>query len=115
FDRGIVTYSNVSKIEELNVRKSTIKKHGAVSKKVAMEMAKGLLEKSNVDIALSITGLAGPSTGSENKPVGLIFIGIATKEKLITIESRLSGDRESIQNKASLKAFNELRKFLINM
>lgn len=115
FDRGIVTYSNASKLDELNVNKCTLDKYGAVSEEVALEMAKGLLEKSNVDIALSITGLAGPSDGNENKPVGIVYIGIATKEKSTVIETRLSGDRVSIQNKAALKAFNELRKFLINM
>lgn len=78
-------------------------------------MAKGLLEKTNVDIALSTTGLAGPTNGDENKPIGLVFIGIATKEELIAKEFRLSGDRTSVQNKASLNAFNELRKILLNM
>lgn len=115
FDRGIVTYSNISKIEELNVRKLTLDKYGAVSQETALEMAKGLRDKSEVDIAMSITGLAGPSNGNESKPVGLVFIGIATKEKSIVVESRFNGDRLSIQNKAALKAFNELRKFLLNM
>ncbi|NLY67367.1 MAG: competence/damage-inducible protein A [Tissierellia bacterium] len=115
FDRGIVTYSNISKMKELNVKKHTLDKYGAVSKEVALEMAKGLLEKTNVDIALSTTGLAGPTNGDENKPIGLVFIGIATKEELIAKEFRLSGDRTSVQNKASLNAFNELRKILLNM
>lgn len=115
FDRGIVTYSNEAKMDELNVRDHTLDKYGAVSEEVALEMAKGLLEKANVDIALSITGLAGPSNGNEDKPIGLVYIGIATREKSIVIESRLNGDRIAIQNKAALKAFNELRKYLINM
>ena len=73
FDRGLITYSNISKMEELNVSKETLKKHGAVSKETALEMAKGLLYKANVDVALSITGIAGPSGGSETKPVGLVL------------------------------------------
>lgn len=112
FDRALITYSNISKMEELNVSKETLKKHGAVSKETALEMAKGLLYKANVDVALSITGIAGPSGGSETKPVGLVYIGICTKEDSKVVEALFDGDRTSIQNRAYLKAFNELRKFL---
>src|SRR5690606_6153962 len=70
FDRAYVTYSNLSKIEDLGVSKDILNQYGAVSKETALEMAKGLLNKTNVDIALSITGIAGPSGGSETKPVG---------------------------------------------
>lgn len=113
FDRAYVTYSNLSKIEDLGVSKDILNQYGAVSKETALEMAKGLLNKTNVDIALSITGIAGPSGGSETKPVGLVYIGICTKDASTVIESLFSGDRISIQNKAYLKAFNELRKFLL--
>jgi len=113
FDRGIVTYSNISKMEELNVNKLTLDRHSAVSEEIALEMANGLLKKANVDIALSITGYAGPS--NSNEPVGLVYIGIASKERSKVIETRLNGDRVSIQNKAALKAFNELRKFILNV
>ena len=67
FDRGIITYSNISKVEEVDVNKNTLDKYGAVSEQVAIEMAKGLLRKTGVDIALSTTGIAGPSGGSEIK------------------------------------------------
>lgn len=114
FDRGIVTYSNMSKMEELNVSRLTLDRYSAVSEETALEMAKGLMDKTNVDIALSITGYAGPPSG-EDEPVGLVYIGIASRDKSKVIETRLNGDRISIQNKAALKAFNELRKFLLNM
>jgi nicotinamide-nucleotide amidase len=112
FDRGIVTYSNKSKIEELNVRKKTLEKYGPVSEQVALEMAKGLLEKTGVDIALSTTGLAGPSGGTKENPIGLIYIGIATKNSSFVVKSIFTGNRSSIQNRAMLKAFNELRKII---
>ncbi len=112
FDRGIITYSNISKVEEVDVNKNTLDKYGAVSEQVAIEMAKGLLRKTGVDIALSTTGIAGPSGGSELKPVGLVFIGIATKDSSYAIKSIFSGERKSIQNRAALRAFDELRKIL---
>ncbi len=112
FDRGIVTYSNRSKVEELGVKKSTLDKYGAVSEQVAREMATGLLNKTGVDIILSTTGLAGPDGGTEGKPVGLVYIGIATNHGSFVIKLTLSGDRLSIQNKTTLKAFDELRKII---
>lgn len=115
FDRGIVTYSLQSKIEELNCKKETLKKYGAVSEQIASEMVKGLIDKTGVDIALSTTGLAGPANGKEEKSIGLVYIGIATKENLKIIKSNFTGNRVSIQNKATLKAFSELRKFLLKL
>ncbi len=110
---GIVTYSDNSKIEELNVNKLLIDKYSSVSEEVALAMAKGgLLEKTNVDIALSTTGIAGPTGATENKPIGLVYIGIALKEQSFVVKSIFKGDRNTIQNRASTKAFDELRKIL---
>lgn len=114
FDRAYITYSNLSKMEDLGVSEDTLDKYGAVSKETALEMAKGLLNKTSVDVALSVTGIAGPSGGTETKPVGLVYIGICTKDSSKVVESLFGGDRVSIQNRAYLKAFNELRKFLLN-
>ncbi|MEY3088325.1 MAG: hypothetical protein RLZZ250_657, partial [Pseudomonadota bacterium] len=77
FDRGFVTYSNESKIELLKVSQDTLLKFGAVSKEVSSEMALGALNESHAQIALSITGIAGPSGGSIEKPVGTVFFAIA--------------------------------------
>lgn len=112
FDRGIISYSNNSKIEELGVEEALINKFGAVSEEVALAMAEGLLNKCNVDIALSTTGIAGPTGGTEDKPVGLVFIGIALNDRSFVIKSIFNGDRISIQNRATFKAFDELRKIL---
>ncbi len=82
FERGIVSYSNESKIQTLGVNEATIKKHGAVSEACAKEMAAGLLKKSGADIAVAVTGIAGPSGGTKEKPVGTVYIALATPEKI---------------------------------
>lgn len=112
-DRCIVTYSNNAKIDEVGVNESTLNKYGAVSEETAYEMAKGLLSKTNLDIVLSITGVAGPSGGTENKPVGLVYICVLDKVKHKVIRFSINGDRASIQNKAATYAFSEIRKFLV--
>jgi len=76
FDRGFVTYSNAAKVEMLGVRETTLDQHGAVSEQVATEMASGALAHSGADIAISITGIAGPG-GSDHKPEGRVCFGIA--------------------------------------
>ena len=76
FDRGFVTYSNAAKVEMLGVRETTLDQHGAVSEQVAVEMANGALAHSGADIAISITGIAGPG-GSDHKPEGRVCFGIA--------------------------------------
>ncbi|WP_312906941.1 competence/damage-inducible protein A [Tissierella praeacuta] len=113
FDRSIVTYSNNAKIEELGVKSDTLEKYGAVSEETAIEMANGLLTRNNLNLALSITGIAGPDGGTDKKPVGLVYMCIANKGISIPIKCNFNGNRESIQNKASLRAFFELRKFLL--
>ena len=113
FDCGFVTYSNQSKIEELGVDFEILNKYGAVSDETAYAMAYGLLNKTNLDMVLSITGIAGPDGGSETKPVGLVYICIMDKNKHKIFKCNISGNRISVQNKAATRALNELRKFLI--
>ena len=115
FERGIVTYSNNSKIEELNVKESTLKTYGAVSEETAKEMSIGLLNKTNVDMALSITGIAGPTGGTKDKSVGLVYIGLASKDKSYVIKNIFTGSRQDIQNKAANKVFVEGRKYLLEI
>jgi nicotinamide-nucleotide amidase len=76
-DRGFVTYSNDAKVEMLGVSRETLERDGAVSRETALEMATGALARSNADIALAVTGIAGPDGGSEEKPVGLVWFGLA--------------------------------------
>lgn len=79
FERGFVTYSNLAKIEMLDVSEKTLAAFGAVSRDVALEMARGALARSKADIAVSVTGVAGPGGGSEEKPVGLVHFGCAER------------------------------------
>ena len=80
FQGGIIAYDNNVKINQLSVKLATIKAHGGVSQAVAEEMALGCREALNVDLAISVTGIAGPGGGTDKKPVGTVWIGLATKD-----------------------------------
>ena len=114
FYEGIVAYGNESKIKRLNVPKEEIQKYGAVSEAVAISMAKGLI-KDGVCIAVSTTGIAGPSGETKNKKVGLVYIGLADKNEAKAFEFNFEGSREDISYQATicaLKILNEaLKKF----
>lgn len=84
FDRGFVTYSNEAKASMVGVPASLIREHGAVSKEVALAMATGGLKHSEADIAIAVTGIAGPSGGSEQKPIGLVHLAVASTFKQIS-------------------------------
>ncbi|NLM75156.1 MAG: competence/damage-inducible protein A [Clostridiaceae bacterium] len=115
FERGYITYSNYAKIEELGVSKDTLKKYGAVSSQTAVEMVEGLVKKTGTRAGISITGIAGPGGGTEEKPVGLVFIALYIDGKVECREFNLMGDRHRIRNVASLNALNMLRKKLIEL
>lgn len=92
FERGFVTYSNAAKTELLGVRAETLAAHGAVSEEVAREMAEGALARSHADLAVSITGIAGPG-GSEHKPEGRVCFGLARKGRATRVETVEFGAR----------------------
>lgn len=109
FERGYVTYSNEAKIEELGVKSETIETYGAVSEQTAAEMAQGALKNSHADIALSVTGIAGPNGGTKEKPVGLVYIGIAFQNRPpIVVKNNFDGDRTSIRQATVEKALELL-------
>ncbi len=112
FVEGAITYSNESKIKTLNVSQELIDKHGAVSAEVCEAMAKGMREKANTDYAISVTGIAGPSGGSEEKPVGLVFVGFADENEVKSIKINLPGDRYLIRWRSSQFALDLLRRTL---
>ena len=112
-DRSIVTYSNDSKMEEVFVKKETLDEHGPVSKQTALEMAKGLLTRKNIDIAVSITGFAGPEVPGDDSPVGLVYIALATKDTTLVKKNMFSGSRGYIQERSSKEAFNLIRKHIL--
>lgn len=94
---GFVTYSNEAKQELIGVSSQTLAKHGAVSAETALEMAEGALIKSGADIAVSVTGIAGPGGGTPLKPVGLVYVGLALKDKRLFKKLNLTGNREMIR------------------
>jgi PncC family amidohydrolase len=100
---GIIAYSNSSKTEILGVPAETIMKNGAVSDRTAVGMAVGILNNFGCDFAIAITGIAGPSGGSEAKPVGTVFIAVATEDGETVKEFHFKGTREEIK-KAGVEA-----------
>ena len=92
-DRGFVTYSNEAKMEMLGVAAQTLDTHGAVSRETALEMAAGALARSRAGIALAVTGIAGPGGGSAQKPVGLVWFGVAVEGRAPVAHRRLFEDR----------------------
>ena len=106
FNLGLVTYSNQSKINILNVNKNIIKKYGSVSRECCFSMVKNLSKISKSNINVSITGIAGPNGGTKQKPVGLVYIGVIKGKKIIITENFFkSKNRTSIQKEAVKKTF----------
>ena len=110
---GFITYSNEAKIKYLGVKPETLKVYGAVSAETAKEMAQGAAKAANADAALAITGIAGPDGGTEQKPVGLVYIACNVKGKVITKELRLKGNRMKIRELSAIYALDLLRRALL--
>ena len=113
FDRGFVVYSERSKVEVLGVSEETITKHTVYSHETALEMAKRTLEKSKADYSLATTGLAGPTGGTDDLPVGTVFIALGTGSKAISVRFKFSGERTWVQKLASYTALDMLRRYLL--
>ncbi len=113
FIESAITYANDAKIRTLFVPKELIEEFGAVSKEVAEAMAKGMREKSQTDYAISITGIAGPSGGTEEKPVGLVYIGYADETQVKSFKIILPGDRFLVRWRASQAALDYLRRQIL--
>ena len=113
FIEGAICYANEAKIRTLNVAPEIIEKNGAVSSEVVEAMAKGMREKSNTDYAVSVTGIAGPSGGSDEKPVGTVFIGYADETQTKSFKIILPGDRFLIRWRASQAALEYLRRQIL--
>ena len=108
FERGYITYSNDAKTECLGVSAQLIESHGAVSEQTAKAMAEGARINSGSDVAISITGIAGPSGGSADKPVGTVCFGWATENQSLTRIMRFDGDRQAVRQQATEFALIEL-------
>lgn len=115
FDRGIIVYSNDSKIHELGIPYELIHKHGSVSREVAEAMALGIRAKSNTDIGLSTTGIAGPTGGSPSKPVGLVWVGYSDKKETFALQFNFGGERTIVKERAAQAALELLRRKLLKI
>ena len=96
FDRGYITYSNQAKIDMLNVDVKVLAQFGAVSEQTAAEMVSSVVQGSHNDVAVSITGVAGPTGGTVEKPVGMVCFGFCIKDKYFVETQKFSGDREAV-------------------
>ena len=102
---GVVAYANRAKEKLLGVSHATLEAFGAVSEETACEMAQGAIKLSGADIAISVTGIAGPGGGTEEKPVGLVYIGIAKKNgEVKAYKNNFSGSRDSVRTQTVVKA-----------
>lgn len=116
FERGFVTYSNEAKMDMLGVTAATLARHGAVSEATVAEMAAGALHHSRAQAAFAISGIAGPSGGSDIKPVGTVcFAWATTGGPLRTATRRFDGDRGQVRMQAVAYAFSEMRAALVAM
>ena len=113
FDRGFVTYSNAAKQEMLGVSATTLEIHGAVSEATVLAMAQGALKYSHAQVSLAVSGIAGPSGGSVEKPVGTVWIGWAFPEKIFAMQFLFTGDRTAIRQQAVHAALSQLQQELL--
>ncbi|MBR6329092.1 MAG: competence/damage-inducible protein A [Lachnospiraceae bacterium] len=114
FREGFITYSNKAKRRYLGVKKSTLLKYGAVSEQTAREMAMGACDNTKSDASVAVTGIAGPDGGTEDKPVGLVYIGVCVCGSVTVGEYRFSGSREKIRQTATASALVMLRRCLLD-
>ena len=108
FYGGIVSYSNAAKIGLLRVSKKTLEEYGAVSRQIALEMAQGCMKVSNADIAVSVTGIAGPGGATATKDAGLVYIGIATAKTIEIQKHVFQGNRQEVREQSVASALRGL-------
>lgn len=113
FREGFITYSNKAKRKILDVSKSTLKKYGAVSEQTAKEMATGGVFATDCDACVAVTGIAGPDGGTEEKPVGLVYIATYMKDKVNVERYQFKGNREKVREQAVVKALDLLRRSIL--
>jgi nicotinamide-nucleotide amidase len=112
FERGFVTYSNAAKTELLGVDAALITQHGAVSEPVVRAMVQGALAHAHAQVALAVTGVAGPSGGSPDKPVGTVWLGWATPDQNVTELCHFEGDRQAVRRSTVQHALARLANML---
>lgn len=100
FEEGVIAYANAVKVRELGVEQALLDSHGAVSEEVALAMARGISSRSGAEVAIATTGIAGPTGGSEEKPVGLVCFGYVAANRVWAESCRFSGSRNQIREQA---------------
>ncbi len=113
FEAGFITYSNSIKEQVLSVDQEIINSHGAVSQDVVIKMAKGALSKSNADIAIAVSGIAGPTGGTDEKPIGTVWIAWGTSENMQSQHFLINGNREYFQKVVTARSLDLVRRLLI--
>ena len=115
FERGFVTYTYISKREMLGVKEATLAAHGAVAEEIVREMAAGALERSHAQVAVAVSGIAGPSGGTPDKPVGTVCLAWAMKGGSLRAETvHLDGDRESVRRQSVERALGGVLEMLVS-
>lgn len=112
FDESVVTYANEAKIKYCKVSSETIKKLGVVSEEVAAEMSKGIAESSGANVGVGISGIAGPTGGTDTKPVGMVCFGFYLNGNTQTFTKYFSGSRTTVRKKSTRFAINTLLELL---
>ena len=112
FREGIICYSNTSKVKRLGIKQSILEKYGAVSYEVCRLMAKNITKSEKTDAGISVTGIAGTSGGSREKPTGLVYIGINIKGRVTVYKYNFKGNRKYIQQKSAIMALELLKSAL---
>jgi len=114
FEAGFITYSNKMKTELIGVKNETLNQHGAVSEAVVVEMAQGALKKSGADLAIAVSGIAGPDGGSADKPVGTVWLAWGSNEKILTQCLCIPGNRYYFQQQVAAIGLDLIRRFILN-
>ncbi len=114
FERGVVCYSNKAKIEMVNVNKQIIEQNGAVSEEVAKQLGQGIRKLSGVDVGIGITGIAGPTGGTPEKPVGLVYIGFSSSEETFVNKHIFHANRLIFKKLVLKEVFTLLEKYIEN-
>lgn len=109
---GVIAYANEAKVGLLGVRQDTLEKHGAVSQETALEMARGVRTAMQAGIGISVTGIAGPSGGTVEKPVGTVWIGLSSNDEEYARHFQWSGNRLSVKKQSAQAALQMLRQYL---
>ncbi len=105
FGMGVVTYSNDAKMKLIGVGKETLDKFGAVSEQTAKQMAEGVLKLADSDISVAVTGIAGPTGGTVEKPVGLVYIGVSGRYGTFVYKNNFDGTRDDVRRQTVYRAF----------